>query len=530
MDKFFNTAGPIIPAHHYHLPVMGRLEDDDLFGLIHQMRYFVLHAPRQTGKTSALLGLCDELNQGDEYDAVYMNVEGAQAYREQVDRAMKEVLGELARRVRFFLNDEALSAQLLSYGDVPSLAGALSTLSLARSKPVVLFIDEIDTLIGDTLIAVLRQLRSGYDSRPSGFPISIVLCGVRDVREYRIHSGSTGEIISGGSCFNIKAESLTMSNFDEPETRELLLQHTSETGQVFEDEALNLAWHYSHGQPWLVNALGKECCFSRFGTRDRGQPITDKAMAAAKDRLVRARATHLDQLVDKLKEGRVFRVMHPIVAGTEFTDATEYDLEYVLDLGLIRRSSDGMVISNAIYREIIPRVLNHVAEVSLENKFQRLWFVADDGTLKIDKLLHAFVAFFRENSEAWVERFQYKEAGPQLLLQAFLQRIVNGGGRIDREYGLGRMRTDLLVQWPLDPEQGFLGPVQRVVIELKLLHKSLRTTIAQGLRQTHDYVQRTGAADAHLLVFDRRTDVAWDKKVFRLAEQHDGLTITVWGM
>ena len=47
-----------------------------------------------------------------------------------------------------------------------------------------------------------------------------------------------------------------------------------------------------------------------------------------------------------------------------------------------------------------------------------------------------------------MERFTYREAGPQLLLQAFLQRIVNGGGRIEREYGLGRRRTDLLVFWP----------------------------------------------------------------------------------
>jgi hypothetical protein len=148
----------------------------------------------------------------------------------------------------------------------------------------------------------------------------------------------------------------------------------------------------------------------------------------------------------------------------------------------------------------------------------------------MEKLIAAFQEFFREQSESWMERFQYKEAGPQLLLQAFLQRVVNGGGRIDREYGLGRMRTDLLVKWPLDPEQGFLGPLQKVVIELKLLHKSLEATIAAGLRQTHEYVQRTGAADAHLLLFDRRPEIPWEQKIFRREEQHEGLAITVWGM
>ncbi len=47
-----------------------------------------------------------------------------------------------------------------------------------------------------------------------------------------------------------------------------------------------------------------------------------------------------------------------------------------------------------------------------------------------------------------VERFDYKEAGPQLLLQAFLQKIINDGGRVEQKNGIGRMRTDLLVIWP----------------------------------------------------------------------------------
>jgi len=125
-----------------------------------------------------------------------------------------------------------------------------------------------------------------------------------------------------------------------------------------------------------------------------------------------------------------------------------------------------------------------------------------DGRLDFSKLLNGFQQFFRENSEIWIERFDYKEAGPQLLMQAFLQRIVKSSGRIDWEYGLDR-RTDLLVQWPLDKAQGFHGPVQRAVIELKLLHKSLETTIAEGLVQTADYMDRVGTEEGYLVVFNR---------------------------
>jgi hypothetical protein len=154
------------------------------------------------------------------------------------------------------------------------------------------------------------------------------------------------------------------------------------------------------------------------------------------------------------------------------------------------------------------------------------------GRLEVDELLTAFQQFFREHSEHWVERFDYKEAGPQLLLQAFLQRIVNpalsidegSGGRIEREYGLGRMRTDLLVVWPHP------AGVQRVVVELKLSYGSLERTLGEGLEQTSDYMDRCGAEDGHLVIFDRDADKPWAEKVFHRREAYRGNQIGVWGM
>jgi hypothetical protein len=145
------------------------------------------------------------------------------------------------------------------------------------------------------------------------------------------------------------------------------------------------------------------------------------------------------------------------------------------------------------------------------------------------KLLTAFQQFFRESSENWLKHFDYQEAGPQLLLQAFLQRIVNGGGRIDREYGLGRKRTDLYIQWPLDEAQAYHGPVQRIVLELKIQRGSLQPLLQTGLEQTVDYAKRCGADEAHLLIFDRRPDIAWEEKIWQREESHAGMTVSVWG-
>jgi len=155
---------------------------------------------------------------------------------------------------------------------------------------------------------------------------------------------------------------------------------------------------------------------------------------------------------------------------------------------------------------------------------QTSWYVSADGSLNMVQLLTAFQAFFREHAEHWVERFQYREAGPQLLLQAFLQRIVNSGGRVEREYGLGRMRTDLLVLWP------YPGGVQKVVIELKLLHKSLEQTITTGLEQTWAYMDRCAASEGHLVIFDRTPGKPWEEKLFHRQEHVREHSIHVWGM
>jgi hypothetical protein len=148
------------------------------------------------------------------------------------------------------------------------------------------------------------------------------------------------------------------------------------------------------------------------------------------------------------------------------------------------------------------------------------------------KLLREFQQFFRENSESWAERFDYKEAGFQLLLQAFLQRIVNGGGLIGREYALGRKRVDLLVRWRLNVQaQG--GGEQRIVLELKTLRENsagAERTLADGLEQTARYADLSNASEAHLMVCDERRGKSWDEKIYDRFEHRNGREIHVWGV
>ena len=348
---------------------------------------------------------------------------------------------------------------------------------------------------------------------------------MRDLQDYRIHSSREQSVITGGSAFNIKAKSLRLGDFSQPEVDTLLAEHTQETGQRFTPAALTLVWELTQGQPWLVNALAYETTWEMAEGRDRSRAIDAPQIQQAKERLILRRVTHLDQLADKLREPRVRRVVEPMLQGTEMDRATTIDdMQYAIDLGLVRRTSEGPQIANPIYREVIPRELTTIAQMNLEAQQQTAWYVRPDGRLDLPKLLAAFQHFFREHSEAWLERFDYREAGPQLLLQAFLQRIVNGGGRVDREYGLGRRCSDLCVVW------SYPSGVQRGVIGLKIRYQSLEQTLAAGLEQTWRYADATGAEEAHLVICDRRSTIPWKEKIWQRSEQHAGMAITVWGM
>ena len=197
--RFFNTEGPIVAKRHYCIPPLERIDLADVLDLIRQERYFVLHAPRQTGKTSALIALRDLPNGGTagEYRCVYVNVEAAQAVREDVGRAMRVIVGALASWSRS-LGDGFLYGTwtdiLETFGE-GALGEALTRWCEADPRPLVLLIDEIDSLIDDTLISVLRQLRAGYVRRPGSFPQSVVLCGGRIEREYGLGRGRSDLLI-----------------------------------------------------------------------------------------------------------------------------------------------------------------------------------------------------------------------------------------------------------------------------------------------------------------------------------------------
>jgi hypothetical protein len=302
-----------------------------------------------------MLALARELTESGKYVAAVVTMEVGAGLKGDVGAAELAILADWRKWIEHFLPAELRPPQWPEAPEGQRINEALSFWAKNAPRPLVVFLDEMDALENNVLISALRQLRSGYPLRGHSFPTSLAVIGLRDVRDYKVMSGGSPHL-GTPSPFNIAVRSLTLRNFTEAEVRELLSQHTAETGQVFTEEALRLVFDLTQGQPWLVNALAKVAVEELV--KDMACPILPEHIEQAKEILIERRQTHLHQLTDKLREERVRRVIAPMLAGGTLDDVPEDDRQYVVDLGLVRRDPDaGLVIANPIYREVIPRAL-----------------------------------------------------------------------------------------------------------------------------------------------------------------------------
>jgi hypothetical protein len=487
MPRFFNTAGPCNPADHYMLPPTRRLPD--LRGFIDRKQYVVVYAARQVGKTTAVQALAHELTEEGRYAAVCVSAEQGQPFADDIGAAELAVLGDIR------LTTEELPEPLQPPPWPSAPPGERIRVALAEwakicPRPLVIFIDEIDSLRDEVLISVLRQLRAGYRQRPERFPWSLTLIGLRDVRDYEIDDGEGR--LGTASPFNIKVESLTMRVFTHEEVAELYAQHTADTGQVFESAAIDRAFELSCGQPWLVNALAREAVDKL--QPDPREPITAAIIDRAAQALIERQDTHLDSLSKRLREPRIRAILEPMLAGAVLGDIPRDDLRFAVDLGLLRMSADGgLVVANPIYREVIVRDLASGPRASLP-QISPSW-LDERGQLDPAALATAFLEFWRQHGDAMLKSAPYHEVAAQLVLMAFLHRVVNGGGWVEREYAIGRGRIDLCLR---------LGAVT-LAMELKVWRDGAADPLAQGLAQLDRYLDGLGLPSGWLVIFDQRS-------------------------
>ena len=435
----------------------------------------------------------EQLTKQGKFLAVLVSAEVGAPFLDETGKAELAILGSWSRATKHRLPAEFQPPVWTAAPEGQRIQAALQEWNEVVPRPFVVFIDEIDSLQGQALMSVLRQLRDGFSDRPIGFPQSIGLIGLRDVRDYKIATDGS-ERLNTASPFNIKVRSFTLRNFNAGELVELYNQHTEETGQIFTLDALEIAFELTQGQPWLVNALAKEVVEEQV--IDRTVSITAAHIQIAKEVLIQRQDTHLDSLSEKLLEARVRRVLEPMLGGQELSNVQNDDIQYLVDLGLcVIAPERGLTIANPIYREILPRVLT-VPQMASIPQISPSWLTSA-GELDLDALRIAFMAFWLQHGEPLLNSALYHEIAPHLVLMAFLHRVVNGGGTLEREYAIGRDRMDLCLCY---------GAVT-LGIEIKVQRDDRRNQLVRGLDQIDGYLARLGLDFGWLVIFDRRQDV-----------------------
>jgi hypothetical protein len=514
--RFFNTTGPCDPEYHYMLPPEDRLVGAQLHRYIKDRLYWVLHAPRQTGKTTFLKSWMREINAGNDAIACYVTVERCQgiAEPERAMPAMCDAIRDAAEKneIQVPVYDEGSPLSLLN--DILS-----DWAKKVAPKPLIVLFDEVDVLEGEVMISFLRQLRGGFASRGVGkFPISIALVGLRDLKDY-ITVTKGGKAPNPGSPFNVKADSASLSNFKKEDIVKLFSQRTAETGQQITPGALEYVYEQSKGQPWIVNSLFTRATM-RILDEENTETVTITHVKEAREQMILARETHLDALAYRLEDPQIRLVMESLMTGEPNPTLGESEqFRICLDLGLVSIDGGTPQIANPIYREVIARQMTFSTQLAIPKPTWQ--WQKPDGALDMDRLLREFQKFWRRHSEVWEQKSNYTEAFPHLLLMAFLQRVTNGGGHIDREYAAGRGRMDLAIEF---------GD-QCYIIEVKVVYPydSPDTVREEGLEQITDYRDKIDASTpAWLVIFDRRPkakELSWDERIRWETDEVNRVTI-----
>ncbi len=516
MKKHFNIAGPCNDEDHYMIPVIPRSRD--ILNLVEQKQYFVIHAARQTGKTTTIQHLVNYLNANNQFYALYCSLESVQTFSES-DKGIFEIFNNLKYAIGFSNLPEKENFGInLNTNEISVLIkSALASYCKLLDKPLIIFFDEIDSLQNETLITFLRQIRNGFITRKEiPFMQSVALAGMRNIRDYKSKIRENQETLGSASPFNIIAKALTIENFSISEVETLYALHTHATGQVFEKSVIEKIYEQTDGQPWLVNAIANEI-IQEILANDFKRVITIELVEQAIQNIILRRDTHIDSLLDKLKEPRVRRIIEPVISGkSNAISISSDDTQYCLDLGLLRVANGEILPANKIYNEVIIRALSYDTQFQFIQEIKGNW-IDHSGNVDMNGLLKGFQQFWRENSDIWMEKYAYKEAAPHLVLQAFLQRIINGGGTILREYASGRERMDLCV----------IYGKKKYPVELKLMYS--KSVIQEGLVQLSKYMATLGEHTGWLVIFDRSDTKSWDEKIYWKTEEVDGKVINVVG-
>jgi len=475
MTRTFHAGGPCRPDLHYVLPPERRI--NAALRLVASSAYFVVHGPHAMGKTSAMGMLAADIRAAGQHAALLVSVAPAAPFGDDVGAGEMAILESWRALAEATLAPDLLPPPWPRATPGGRIAAALRGWSRACRLPIVLFIDDVDTVGPAMLEALMRQLRAGFGFRPRAFPAAVALLGLFDVRTEALDRPGTFTPLS------TQAETVPVGPFDVSDVTELFEQHQRETGQAFAPTAIKRAFELTCGQPWVVNAVAREC----VAIADRSRAVTPAEVERAAGILVERNETHVPSLYEQLLDERVRRVLEPILGAEPLPSLAPADVAHVESLGLVRVTDGHIAIANPIYADIVPTLL---AQAMARSKQP----ISMDGSL--DGLRKAFLAFWKQEAERLMASAPYPEIAPQLAFLVFLQLTMHGRSRITYFYEAGGGRIDLRIN---TGEQQF-------GIELKQWRDGGPHAVVEGLGQLDGFLNRNELERGWLVVLDRRSE------------------------
>ncbi|MDR2353361.1 MAG: ATP-binding protein [Deltaproteobacteria bacterium] len=515
LAKYFNTGGPSDPSRHYvvpaveRVPVARQLVEDGLF--------FVLHGPRQSGKTTFVLEFIREINSCGRYHAFYLSLQEARGIKglSKFASFFVETLNEALKNSGV----EILAKTTVPYEDLTfpqkAIRRALNSLCSSLDKPVILFIDEVETLQGKVLKSFLDQIRCGFVMRNRfNFPHSLGLVAMRDLEDLRLEHTSAKRASLLASPFNI-ARDLYLPNFSFADINKLYEMHVVTTGQIIEDQARVRAWEWSEGQPWLVNALIAEVV-EVILNGDLGKVVTEDLIDRAAQELLKNRPAHLRHLMLWLEDPRIRRAVGPVIAGSVIKrPVLNEGIFLALDLGLLSADvNDHLRPANRLYRYLMESSFTRSLKfpASLEGLF-----INKDNIL-MTSLLREFQRYWREMSRSWLRPYQNIPAVlSHLATQTFLKAATASQTHLVRGSVLGEDSLEICAEF-----SGKRYPL--------LLMVARPRAVETGLEELSRNLESLGVLEGWLLVFDfDYQKTAEEKMYWKTKTLAAGRTIHVLG-
>ncbi len=448
----FHSYGPVDCRHHFCVPrseLVQRCAEQLVSIPDESGHYFTIWAPRQCGKTWLMRQVARRIEHEhpDHFEIGMMSMQGVTL---TADDPPEGFFKEVSRLFR-----DAFDLRLPNPKSWAEWSDIFSRHQTVFDRPVILLIDEFDSLPSGVIDRLVTLFRDMYLKRESYLLHGLALIGVRAV---------LGVESLRGSPFNIQ-RSLQVPKFTPAEVTDLFDQYQAESGQAIEPEVVRSVYDVTRGHPGLVGWFGEMLTEEYNPDRSR---IID--LSAWDDVYVTALHTewnnNLLNLIKKAQGAYTDYVLELFTkADMPFSIRAEW-CSYLYLNGIIdnlesRDASGKKIFVCRFASPFIQTCLFEVFTASIAgdrlplmalDPLDTLADVFDKETIDLPALLGRYKNYLKrlkaKGLNPWKDQprrtdLQYTEAVGQFHLYAWLQNAVSRLCRISPEFPTGNGRVDL---------------------------------------------------------------------------------------